>query len=78
VNDRLAVIGPNAVKGYFTGYKNLSAMLSDGCPLHPESMVAASLRLNGCIIREELMAEFSTLRWISSTLDKGMKPPCGC
>jgi hypothetical protein len=62
VNDRFAIMGPDAAKAYFTTFEKLSTLFSIGCPLHPESLIRASLEAAGCVIREKLSAEFSCLR----------------
>lgn len=62
VNDRFAFLGTVAAQAYFTTYSRIPKLLADGCPLHPESLVAASLRDAGCNIDDTLRAEFSTLR----------------
>lgn len=62
VNDRFALLGKNAAEHYFTTYDKIPRLVSGGAPLHPETLVAASLRDGGCIIVDNLEAEFSTLR----------------
>lgn len=62
LNDRFAVMGGHAASHYFQTYSKLEMLLNMGCPLHPESLVAASLWDGDCIIRDTLRAEFSTLR----------------
>ena len=62
INDRFALLGKNAAGHYFTTYDKIPALLAKGCPLHPESLVAASLEDGGCSITDTLPAEFSTLR----------------
>ena len=70
INDRFAVLGFGAVKEYFTTYSKVERLIQMGAPLHPETLVAESMRDAGCIIRDDLKAEFSTVR-------KGgqMRPP---
>ena len=59
VNDRLAVMGPKAAAGYFGTYDATPGLLRDGCPLHPESLVKASVERGGCWTSPKLSAEFS-------------------
>lgn len=62
VNDRFALLGADAAEHYFTTYDKIPAMIQAGAPLHPETLVATSLR-NGLIsICDDMKAEFSTLR----------------
>lgn len=62
VNDRFALLGADAAEHYFTTYDKIPAMIEAGAPLHPETLVATSLR-NGLIsICDDMKAEFSTLR----------------
>ena len=62
MNDRFAVMGREAVVPYFCTYSAIPALLLRGCPLHPESLVKASVELRGCLVRSRLLASFSTLR----------------
>jgi hypothetical protein len=62
VNDRFAILSPGAAEAYFTGFVHLSEMLAEGCPLHPESLVAYAMERAGVRISRTLDAEFSTLR----------------
>jgi hypothetical protein len=59
INDRFAVMGTAAAGHYFRTYHKIPHLIANGCPLHPESLLAGSL--GDCFI-EELFAEFSTLR----------------
>lgn len=70
INDRFAILGFGAAKEYFTTYSKVERLIEIGSPLHPETLVAESMRDAGCIIRDDLKAEFSTVR-------KGgqMRPP---
>jgi hypothetical protein len=43
VNDRFAIMGALAAKAYFTTWRHIPELLAAGCPLHPESLVAASI-----------------------------------
>ncbi len=61
VNDRFAILGRFAAQHYLTTYSATSCHAANGCPIHPESLVAASLEANGCA-SNRLFAEFSTLR----------------
>lgn len=61
-NDRFAILGTKAAEAYFTTYSRIPKLIADGCPLHPESLVAASLQDAGCTIYDTMRAEFSTLR----------------
>ena len=70
VNDRLAILGREAARAYFTVYEQIPALLAKGCPFHPESLVKAALLENGCTIHETLRTEFTTLR-----LDGNHRPP---
>jgi hypothetical protein len=62
INDRFAVLGPYSARHYFTTFEKMSALVADGCPLHPESLIAASLRAGESLVYPHLDAEFSTLR----------------
>jgi hypothetical protein len=62
VNDRVAVLGIEAAPAYFGTYQNIPKLTKAGCPIHPESLVAASLADGGAWTVPELRAEFSTLR----------------
>jgi hypothetical protein len=62
VNDRFAVLGEDAAAHYFETFKKIPALQAAGCPLHPESLVRASLEDGGCDVSDLLRAEFSTLR----------------
>lgn len=62
INDRMAVLGEKAAEAYFTTFARLPELIAAGCPLHPESLVCASLTDAGCPPSHKLKAEFSTLR----------------
>lgn len=62
VNDRLAFMGPKAAPHYFGTWKNLDHLISNGCPLHPETLIASSLRRGYVDTYRTLEAEFVTLR----------------
>jgi hypothetical protein len=59
VNDRFAILGTTAAARYFQTYLSIPRLMAAGCPLHPESLIAAALE--GCYV-SKLFAEFSTLR----------------
>jgi len=61
VNDRLAVMSAEAAFSYFFVYDKIQYLLEQGCPFHPETLTAESLRCADVITRP-LMAEFSTER----------------
>lgn len=62
INDRMAVLGEKAAEAYFTTFERVPDLIASGCPLHPESLVCASLTAAGCPPSHKLKAEFSTLR----------------
>lgn len=62
INDRMALLGETAAEAYFTTFARLPELIAAGCPLHPESLVCASLTAAGCLPSHKLRAEFSTLR----------------
>lgn len=62
LNDRFAIMGPEAAASYFTLWDNLGDHVQAGCPFHPESLLKAQLERDGITIHENLAAEFSTLR----------------
>jgi hypothetical protein len=66
VNDRLAVMNEDAAEQYFTTFTRLDKMLADGAPLHPETLIAESLK---SFFVRPLVAEFHSLR-----LDGTMTP----
>lgn len=59
LNDRFAVMGYHASWAYFTTYARIPYHLGDGCPLHPETLLAASMEVYKC---HKLLAEFVTVR----------------
>lgn len=61
VNDRFAIMGPEAAEAYFTTYERIPQLLAAGCPFHPESLVKASLEAAGCHVDDTLRAEFAKL-----------------
>lgn len=62
LNDRFAVMGEQAAWAYFTAYSFIPKAQEHGCPLHPESLIKASLLLHGCKSVDRLKCEFSTYR----------------
>lgn len=62
VNDRFAILGKHAAKAYFETYDNLALMLDEGCPFHPETLVARSMERNFISIHRTLTAEFAFRR----------------
>jgi hypothetical protein len=58
-NDRFAMMGPISAHSYFTTYSRIPELAQDGCPIHPESLIHASIATNEI---KPLFAEFSTLR----------------
>lgn len=62
VNDRFALLSPAAAAAYFTTYAQIPALMQAGCPLHPESLVAASMETAGVCILRNLPLLFATLR----------------
>lgn len=62
INDRFAIMGDEAAGAYFNTYRDLDTLIGRGCPLHPESLLAAQLETNSVYITRSLNTEFSTLR----------------
>lgn len=62
VNDRFAVMGRDAAPHYFGTFSKIKRLMDAGCPLHPESLVLASMQDGGVAHRDTLCAEFSTRR----------------
>lgn len=62
VNDRVSVMGREAAYAYFYTFERSKELMKDGCPLHPESLVGASLEKDEVYFQPNLKAEFSTLR----------------
>lgn len=62
INDRFAIMGPEAAAAYFNMYDRINDFLAAGCPFHPESLVAAVLREANIVSHTTLLAHFSTLR----------------
>ncbi len=61
-NDRFALLGSKAAEAYFTTFDNIPAMIKEGSPLHPETLVHYSMKRAGISICDDMKAEFSTLR----------------
>ena len=61
INDRFAVMGHKAAQAYFTTYSRIPQLLAAGCPLHPESLIKASIEAEGCSIDDHMEADFSKL-----------------
>lgn len=70
INDRFALLEDGSARAYFNTFDALNGLIDDGCPLHPESLLKASLELYGHEVDDTLRAEFSTLR-----TDGTMRPP---
>lgn len=62
LNDRFAILGPEAARAYFTVYQHIPELLAAGCPFHPESLVHAALERSSIDHHPTLQTEFSTLR----------------
>lgn len=62
INDRCALMGYAAFNDYFGTWAKVGALLTAGCPLHPESLVAASLEAGGSKSWRSMQAEFSAVR----------------
>ncbi len=71
VNDRMALMGPQAAPHYLRTFSNREALWKLGCPLHPETMVRASLELGGVNIIDRLQAEFRICRLPDAQHPKG-------
>lgn len=68
-NDRFALMGIAAAHHYFTMFRQIDALLKDGCPFHPESLLLAALEKRGVRVHHTLNAIFSTLRLPKPDLD---------
>lgn len=62
VNDRMAVMSRGAARSYFTTHMRVEGLRGLGCPLHPETLIAASLELGGITPSHTLATEFATVR----------------
>jgi len=68
VNDRVAFLGIEAAKHYFTTFSKVERLMAAGCPLHPETIIDRSLR-DGLITPEHTLAtEFVAVRLDGSTV----------
>lgn len=67
-NDRMAVMGPKAAQSYFTVCRRVEELREMGCPLHPETLLAAALELGGIEPQHTLATEFVTIRLDGSTV----------
>lgn len=62
VNDRFAIMGRDAADVYFQTYSRVHMLRAKGCPLHPESLIRASLEEAGITIYDNLKAYFATYK----------------
>lgn len=62
INDRFAILDPLAAPDYFGTYSKLEKLTAAGCPIHPESLIKASLEDGKCEVYDKLGVEFSSLR----------------
>lgn len=62
VNDRMALLGQEAAKHYFTTFTKIERLRAAGCPLHPETLVDRSLRDGGIQPSHTLATEFRAIR----------------
>ena len=67
VNDRFAVLFAEAAKAYFTTYGRIPSLMAGGCPLHPESLVKASLLDQNVGLIDTLRIEFKAVHANGST-----------
>lgn len=51
-NDRFALLGRDAAEMYFTTFSRINELIAKGCPLHPESLISASME--GCCVSSTL------------------------
>lgn len=63
VNDRMAIMGPTAALHYFGTFTHREKLWEIGCPLHPETMLKASMEMHGVKIFPKLRAEFRICRF---------------
>lgn len=67
INDRFAIMGPDAAPRYMTAFDRIGQLLSDGCPFHPETLTRAAVEEGGvakCLQR--LVTEFKIRRMASA------------
>lgn len=62
VNDRMAIMGAQAAEHYFKVFFKREKLWAYGCPLHPETMLRASLEDGGVTIIPKWLAEFRICR----------------
>ena len=62
INDRFAILGSAAASAYFQAFSQLPRLLSEGCPMHPETILSESLTLGGIPRPTRLDCHFLTLR----------------
>lgn len=67
-NDRVAVMNFDAAKAYFSVYPNRHRLHQDGCPLHPETMLATTLAQYGVQPSATLATEFIAVRLDGTTV----------
>lgn len=68
VNDRVALMGITAARNYFTTFDSLKPLLALGAPLHPETLLAASLEIAEIPLNPTLATEFITVRTDGTTV----------
>jgi hypothetical protein len=61
INDRFAIMESAVAPHYFGTYGKIKALTEAGCPVHPETLIAASVAAERAVV-VPLFAEFSTLR----------------
>lgn len=61
-NDRFAIMDSKAAEAYFTAFDHVPAMIAEGAPLHPETLIHYALKRQGISICDDMATEFSTLR----------------
>jgi hypothetical protein len=74
VNDRFSLMDWKPSEAWFTTYSRLDSLLALGCPLHQESLIAASLEQAGCSVSETLSANFSFVRRNGNDLQMVQEP----
>lgn len=62
INDRFALMGHQAAKGYFTTLENFGKLMEMGAPIHPETLTKASVELAGGICHQTLLTDYRTRR----------------
>lgn len=61
-NDRFAIMGKDAAPHYFQTFSRIPMLMEAGCPLHPESLVKASVEFGGGMMQTDMLTEFTTMR----------------